>query len=486
MPRLVASVAVLMVWAAAAAAAAPPGAVTPQAGEPRPPAKPNVVLFLVDDMGMVDVGCYGATYHKTPNVDRLAAGGMRFTQAYAAACICSPTRAALLTGRWPVQTGITDWIPGHLRPAAKLKVPDIYNELPLAEVTLAEALRANGYATASVGKWHLGGPDFYPEKHGFDLNVAGTDKGQPPSYFSPYNIATLPDGPPGEHVTDRLTAEAERWVEQNKDRPFFLYLPHFAVHTPIQPRKDLLAKYKGIEAPGDQKNPAYAALVEGVDESVGRLTRKLDELKLTNKTIFVFTSDNGGLSQVANGTKPGPASNKPLRGGKGTLYEGGVRVPLVVRYPGVVKPGTTCDVPVVSQDLFATVLAMTGTDRPAPPPSAGPMPVDGLSLVPLLAGGGSGDGGGWSRDALYWHYPHYHPGGATPCGSIRKGDWKLIETFEDGKVELFDLKADPYETTDLAAREPAKAAELRKALADWRAANGAKMPTPNPAYKLGA
>ena len=468
--RTALSVALLAALLASPAASAQPAA-------PTPPARPNVLLVLIDDMGERDLGCYGSTYHETPAIDRLAAQGMRFTQAYSAACICSPTRAAILTGKSPARLHLTDWIPGHKRPKAKLAVPDFHAELPAAEVTLAERFKAAGYATASIGKWHLGGPAAYPERHGFDLNVGGTEKGSPPSYFSPYRTPTLADGPAGEYLTGRLTTEAERFMEANRDKPFFLYLPHYTVHTPIQPRKDLLAKYQAKPPAGPQANPAYAAMVESADQSVGRLLRKLDDLKLADQTIVVFTSDNGGLSGT-NGRQNGPTSNLPLRAGKGTMYEGGVRVPLIVRYPAAVKPGTTSDVPVISQDLFPTLSELAGV---APPADGKLAPGDGSSVVPLLK-----QSGGIGRDALYWHYPHYHPGGATPCATVRHGDWKLTRYFEDGRLELFDLKADPHEKDDVATAQPARAAELAGRLDQWLKDVNAQMPTPNPDHEPNA
>jgi len=287
---------------------------------------PNIVIFFIDDLGATDLGSTGSHFYETPNLDRLAAQGVRFTQAYSACTVCSPTRAALLTGKYPARLHITDWITGHKRPFAKLQVPDWTMHLPLEEVTIAELLKPRGYASASIGKWHLGGPEFFPDKHGFDFTLAGTDRGQPPSYFSPYKIATLPDGPPGEFLTDREAAEACGFIERNKERPFLLYIPHYAVHTPIQGKAEVIAKYqKKAQPDAPQKNAAYAALVESVDDSVGRVLAKLDELKLAERTVVIFTSDNGGLLSITR--------NLGLRAGKGSAYEGGVRVPLIVRWP---------------------------------------------------------------------------------------------------------------------------------------------------------
>jgi len=426
--------------------------------------KPNFVFFLVDDLGWRDVGCYGTKFYETPHIDRLAREGMRFTDAYAACPVCSPTRASILTGKYPARLNLTDWIPGQREKNPKLLVPKFNQELPLEEVTIAEALKAAGYACASIGKWHLGGEPYYPDKQGFDLNVGGTAKGQPPRYFSPYGIPTLADGPKGEYLTDRLADEAEKFIEQNRDRPFFLYLPHFAVHTPIQGKEEITAKYARKPPDGDQKNATYAAMIESVDQSVGRVMKKLDALGLADRTVVFFMSDNGGLAGIT--------SNAPLRAGKGTLYEGGIREPMIVKWPGVVRSGTTASTPVTSTDFYPTILEMAGL------PPKPEQHVDGLSLMPLLK-----ESGPLRRDTLYWHYPHYHR--TTPAGALRRGDWKLIEYFEDGRVELYNLKEDLSETKDLATTMPEKARELQKMLADWRRSVGAQMPTPNPDYKEG-
>ncbi|HLF95418.1 MAG TPA: sulfatase, partial [Planctomycetota bacterium] len=285
---------------------------------------PNVVVILVDDLGWTDLGCFGSPFYETPHIDRLAAQGMRFTHAYSACTVCSPTRASLMTGKYPARLHVTDWIAGHARPKAKLKVPDWTKHLALEETTVAEALKAAGYATASIGKWHLGPPAHFPEKQGFDLNRGGCDKGQPPSYFSPYRIPTLEEGEKGEYLTDRLTTEALAFLDSNKDRPFLLHFPHYGVHTPLQAKKAVVEKYQAkAKAGADHRNAAYAAMIESVDDSVGRIVAKIEELKLSSRTLIVFTSDNGGLLQST--------SNRPLRAGKGSAYEGGVRVPMIVR-----------------------------------------------------------------------------------------------------------------------------------------------------------
>jgi arylsulfatase A-like enzyme len=432
-------------------------------------ARPNVIVMLIDDMGMTDLGCQGSPFYETPGVDRLAREGMRFTQAYSACTVCSPTRAAMLTGRYPARLHITDWIAGHVRPRAKLKIPDWTKHLPLEEITIAELLKPAGYAAASIGKWHLGGPEFYPDKQGFDVNLGGTDRGQPPSYFSPYKIATLPDGPDGEFLTDRESTEACKWIAAHKDGPFFLYLPHHAVHTPLMGKPEVVAKYKARAKPGDpQRNATYAALVETVSDSMTRILDQLDALKIADRTVVLFTSDNGGL---IGGTNNPVTANLGLRAGKGSAYEGGVRVPFIVKWPGVTKPGSTCDTPVITVDILPTVAQIAGVAAPAE------RPLDGESLVPLLRGTG-----GLKRDAIFWHYPHYHPGGATPYSAVRQGDWRLVTFYEDNHIELYNLKNDPQEKTDLAAAESKKAGELKTRLNAWLKDVGAQMPTPNPDY----
>lgn len=444
--------------------------VMPASAQDRPP---NIIFMLIDDMGWTDLGCYGSKYYETPNIDQLAKEGMRFTQAYSACTVCSPTRAAALTGKAPARLHITDWIAGHDRPNARLKIPDWTKHLPLEEETLAERLKTRGYATASIGKWHLGGPDFHPEKHGFDVNIGGTDQGSPPSYFSPYKLATLPDGPKDEFLTDRLTNEAIAFIGKTKEQPFFIYLPHYAVHTPIMGKPEIVAKYQAKLADGGHGNPVYAALVESVDDSVGRLRETLKKLDLEANTIFVFTSDNGGLSGLvsAQGWRRGPTDNSPSRLGKGSAYDGGVHIPLIVAWPGTVPADTVCDVPVITYDHVPTLLEATGTDL-----KEGQI-VDGESLMPLLT-----EKGILKRDAIFWHYPHYHPGSATPYSAIREGDWKLIEFFEDDRVELYNLLRDPGEAQEVSEVDTDVALRLKETLQAWRLKVGAQETTPNEAY----
>jgi arylsulfatase A-like enzyme len=439
------------------------------------PVKPNVVLILADDLGWTDLACYGSDFYETPHLDRLARDGMKFTQNYSACTVCSPTRAALMTGKYPARLHITDWIPGLMPDNPKLLVPDWSKQLPLTEKTIADAFKSAGYRTGSIGKWHLGPEAYYPDKHGFDVNIAGTDKPAPPTYFAPWKIPTLTEGKDGEYVTDRLAEEAVKFIEAAKDKPFFLYLPHFAVHTPIQGRPDLVAKYRAKLKPGlTHTNAIYAAMIESLDTAVGRVRAKLDELKLADRTIVVFTSDNGGL--ITRGT----TSNQPLRYGKASAYEGGVRVPLIVHWPGVTKAGSASDTPVITMDLFPTMLEAAGLKPPPVTSPTGASGRDGVSLVPLLRGTDKP-----ARTELFWHYPHhqhYQLGGATPYGAIRSGDFKLVEFFNDMHVELYNIREDISEQRDLATAQPKKAEELRARLHAWRKEVGAQMPTPNPNY----
>ena len=452
---------------------------------------PNFVFFLIDDLGWKELGAFGSSYHLTPNIDALAASGMRFTEAYAASPVCSPTRASILTGRHPARLDITDWIGGSQR--GELLPAEYVDHLPPEEVTLAEVLKAAGYATGYVGKWHLGDAPHLPESQGFDLNVGGTGAGQPASYFFPYKAAEgndpywdvpgLEAGEDGEYLTDRLTDEALAFLDGHREGPFLLYLAHYAVHTPIQSKEALAERYEArrdsVPSPSGpreesehgrartrlvQDDPAYAGMVQSVDESVGRVLRRLDDLGLTDDTVVIFMSDNGGLSTLA-GERVGPTSNSPLRAGKGWLYEGGIREPMIIRWPGRVAAGVECQVPVQSTDFFPTMVEMAGASAVA----AGPL--DGSSLVPLLTGTGD-----LRRDALFWHFPHYHGSGSRPSGAIRMGRWKLLEWLEDGAVELYDLEADPEERLDLALAEPERTRQLLDRLRSWREEVGANMP----------
>ena len=450
--------------------------------------KLNFVFFLIDDLGWTDLGCYGSTFYETPNIDRLASEGMRFTDAYAACPVCSPTRGSIMTGKYPARLGITQWIGGPNQPTP------YRHYLPLEEVTIAEALKRAGYATGFVGKWHLATRDpdrakYYPDRQGFDVNIGGDSSGAPPTYFWPYSrrnrtLETMPPGgAEGEYLTDRLTDESLKFLDANKDGPFLLYLSHYAVHTPIESKQALTDKYKSRaeklpETGGPkfapvygryktrmvQDNPAYAGMVQSVDESIGRVMKKLAELGVDGNTAIIFMSDNGGLSTVA---REGPTCNLPLRAGKGWLYEGGIREPMIIKWPGVVRPGGVCSEPVTSTDFYPTMLQMTGL------PLTPEQHVDGVSMVPLLKGTGR-----LRRKAIYWHYPHYHGSGNKPSGAIRAGDYKLIEWYEDNSIELYNLKDDLGEQNDLASSMPKKAAELRGLLHQWLRQTKATVPTP--------
>ncbi len=439
-------------------------------------AKPNIVFILADDLGAADLGCTGSTFYKTPHIDALAKAGLRFTHAYSACPVCSPTRAAILTGLYPARIGVTDWLPGAPdRPARKLNRPPLLMQLPLDAITLAERLKTVGYATAHIGKWHLGGDGFGPLQQGFDINIGGNEIGTTLSYFAPYErmikgerrvMPGLEQTQAGEYLTDRLTLEVEKFIRANADKPFFLYLPHYAVHTPMRAKDELIRKYPNKPTFGKQSNPVYAAMVESLDDSVGRILKVLDELKLTENTIVVFTSDNGGLATLEGMPQP-PTFNGPYREGKGYLYEGGIRVPLIMRGPGIKGQGRVDTTPVCSIDFVPTLCELCGvpvTDK-----------LDGESLRTVLAGTGA-----LTPRALYWHYPHYANQGSKPGGAIRDGNYKLIEFFENGRTELFDLKAG--EGKNLIEEKPEIARRLADQLARWRRDVGAKMMTPNSDY----
>lgn len=441
-----------------------------------PAAKPNFVFLLVDDLGWGDLGCFGSTFHETPNIDKLCADGMKFTRAYSACTVCSPSRAAILTGRSPARLHLTDWIPGHRNPAAKLAVPDWKMYIDNDRITLPEALKEEGgYISQFIGKWHLMPdltpalwPEHTPEKHGFDGNVAGREWGHPKgpgTYFFPWDMPNLDGGKPGDFLTDRITDKAEAFLDTTGDKPFLLYMSYYEVHSPIMSKPEYVEKFKTklAKSPAGtyaQTNVKYAGLVKSLDDSVGRIVEKLRVQGKLGNTIFIFTSDNG--SPVHDNTGG-------LRGTKGTAFEGGTRVPAFVVWPGVTKPGSTCDTPIIGMDYFPTMLEMAG--RPFKPEEH----KDGISIVPLLK-----QSGALSREALYWHYPHYHTG--KPYGTVLYKGWKLIEFFEDGELMLFDLNNDPNEENNLARSKPEKAAELLKKMREWRMETGAQMMSPNPDY----
>jgi len=420
---------------------------------------------------------------------------MLFTDAYAAAPVCSPTRASILTGKYPANVGVTNWIGGHTR--GKLIDAPYIDHLPLEEKSLAAALKEGGYHTWHVGKWHLGEREYYPDRHGFDVNIGGCSWGSPHNgYFSPWGIETLPDGPEGEELTDRLTDEAIALIKGCDDQPFFLNLWYYAVHTPIQGKPELVqyyedkAKRMGLDQiepfevgeyfPCEHKkhlrvtrrviqsDPAYAALIHNLDENIGRLMKALEETGKLENTVVIFTSDNGGLS-TAEGS---PTCNSPFSEGKGWMYEGGTREPLIVKWPGVTTPGSRCSVPVTSPDFYPTILEIAGL------PLLPQQHTDGVSFASLLRGEQS-----LVRDAIFWHYPHYGNQGGTPASSIRMGDFKLIEFFEDGHLELYNLKDDVSEKHNLVAELPELAAKMQQRLSEWRTSIGAKIPQPNPENK---
>lgn len=448
--------------------------------------KPNIVFILVDDLGWIDTGCYGSKYYETPNIDKLAAEGIRFTNAYAACAVCSPTRAAVMTGRYPARLGVTDWIRSRFQGGKipenkknpteyvggknkKLLCPLNALWMELEEITIAEALKPAGYTSCHIGKWHLGADDWYPDRQGFDFNVGGCDYGQPPNYFDPYfrkgqgAIPTLEPRRKGEYLTDREADEAVKFIQNHKDNSFFLYMAHYTVHTPIQAKKDLIEKYKA-KPPTNQKNPTYAAMVESLDDAVGRICSALDDLDLAENTIIFFTSDNGGLL--------GPTNNTPLRSGKGFPYEGGIREPLIVRWPKVIKPGTISHEPVTSVDYFPTICQ--AADVPLP----NDRDIDGVSLLDHLKSNGTLE---LNRHALYWHFPHYR-GNVVPYSIIREGSWKLIKRYEGKPFELFNLKSDISEESDLSEIYPTKTRQLDAKLRRWLRLTGAKLPKSNPNY----
>ncbi|TKJ38732.1 MAG: arylsulfatase [Planctomycetes bacterium B3_Pla] len=436
---------------AGAASLVVPSCVSASSG---PHKRPNVIFILIDDMGWPDVACYDSKFHETPNIDRLADQGMKFTDAYAACPVCSPTRASIMAGQYPARVGITDFIPGHWRPYEKLVVPENRLQLPLESVTIGEVLKEQGYATCYIGKWHLGGKGYSPDKQGFEKVVLSVKNRN-------------------DKQVSGFTDKAIEFIEEKKQEPFFLYLSHHSVHIKLEAPQELVDKYKNKPKPASGvNNPVYAAMVEHLDTHTGRILKKLDDLDLAERTIVIFFSDNGGLRQ-AYGGYGGPrqivSTNAPLRDEKGTVYEGGVREPLIVRWPGVVKSGTICSVPVTSVDFYPTFLNIVGAK------GSPNQPLDGESILPLLKQTGT-----LERRAIYWHYPHYHH--SRPAGAIREGDWKLIEFFEEGHLELYNLKRDIGEKNNLAGTMPKKAAALQRKLAKWRKSVGAKMPTPNPDY----
>ena len=436
--------------------------------------RPNFVFFLVDDLGYMDIGANNpGTFYETPNIDALARSGMRFTDGYAANPVCSPTRYSIMTGRYPSRINATNFFSG--KRGGRFKPAPLTDRMPLGEFTLGEAFQEAGYRTAFLGKWHLGpSAEFWPEQQGFDVNIGGHVRGLPRSYFSPYSNPRLTDGPPGEHLTARLTEEAIHLIDENRAQPFLIYLSFYSVHTPLQAPRKLVEKYrrKAEALAGQpefgpeeqvwpnarerrvrilQKHPTYAAMVESMDTSIGRVLNHLKETGLDQKTVVCFMSDNGGLAT----SEGSPTSNLPLRGGKGWVYEGGIREPFLIRAPGVTKPGSISSEPVISTDFYPTLLELAGL-KPNPEQHS-----DGRSLVPVLKGEAA-----LNRD-LFWHYPHYSNQGGFPGGAVRDGQWKLIERYEDGRTQLYNLQDDIGETSDLAAQLPDRVSAMTARLHAW-------------------
>lgn len=491
--------------------------------------KPNVVFILIDDMGWRDLSCFGSDFYETPNIDRMAQMGTMFSQAYAPCHVSSPSRASLLTGMYPASLGITDWLPGRREYSfQRLSTTNVVQDLPAEAKTIAETLRDNGYGTAMIGKWHLGETGSVPQEHGFDIHIPnGFLRGWPDTYYAPFNMNGY-NGEEGDYLTDKMTDEAINYIEENKDRPFFLMLSHFAVHDPVEGRADLVEKYKAklknmpesqlreyvlegnpdgsetftaeeLEALIDnplyeshrilprnlvkikqiQDNVHFAAMVESVDESVGRISATLDSLGIADNTIMIFYSDNGGMSAANYGNpnrvvpqaqidKAYSTSVAPLRGGKGWLYEGGLRVPLIIRWSGNISEGAVSDIPVTGPDLYKTIVSMTGVKAPE---GAG---ADGIDIYSELQGRTTTD------RAIFWHFPHYsNHGMLTPSGAVRYGDYKLIEYYENGTVQLFNLRDDVRETTDISAGNPQIVSDLKRRLKEWRESVGAEMPSEN-------
>ncbi|MFC2120206.1 sulfatase [Bacteroidota bacterium] len=446
----------------------------------------NFILINIDDLGWTDLECYGSKYYETPNIDRLASQGLKFTSAYASCAVSSPTRASLMTGRYPARIGITDWIrarfQGAVIPEDKKFVPEYVGNksnqvlcpnnpywMDHNELTIAELLKKKDYTTCHIGKWHLGTDDWYPASQGFDLNYGGCDYGHPPGYFDPYDnkerdgIPNLEPRKKGEYLTDREADEAVKFIRDHKDGPFFLNFCPYAVHTPLQAKKELVEKYKA-KTPTKQNNAVYAAMIESVDDAVGGIMDILDELKIADNTVIIFTSDNGGLLGYAT-------NNEPLREGKGYPYEGGIRIPLIVRWPGVVEEGSINDFPVISTDIFPTICEAAEIQLPED------LEIDGLSLMPIFNGKNSLD-----RDLLCWHFPHYRSKEVGPYSIVRLENWKMIKWYEGPVYELYNLENDLSEKNDLTKSIPEKVIEMDIILRNWLNSINARSPVENPDY----
>ena len=471
--------------------------------------QPNIVFFLIDDLGWADLGCYGSSFYETPNIDALAADSMLFTDAYASCPVCSPTRASIMSGKYPARVGITNYIDwrGKMHPLKGRLIDVPYKkELPQEETCIAAALKEAGYQTWHVGKWHLGGEGYYPHQHGFDANVGGCEWGMPVNgYFSPWNLPTLDDSevPEGTYLTDYLTDRAIKLIQEKDEQPFYLNMSYYSVHTPIQAKESYIQKYRNklkhmglsenppseIIGPNvfradpdqvirrrlEQSMPAYAAMIEILDENIGRIIQTLKDQDLYEDTVIVFTSDNGGLATMVgprDENRCGITCNAPLKNGKAWMCDGGIRVSQFIRWPGHTAAGERCHTPVTSTDFYPTLLEMAGA--PAKPEQH----VDGVSLCPLLNKSGS-----LQRDAIFWHFPHYHQVAQSPGTAIRKGDYKLIEYYDTNSFELYNLKNDIGEDHELSGSEPEKLHELKADLAAWKESICAQIPERNPDWE---
>ncbi|MGK0238156.1 MAG: arylsulfatase A [Candidatus Pelagisphaera sp.] len=433
--------------------------------------RPNIILFLADDLGWTGLSSFGSDFYETPNLDRLASKGVKFTNAYAACTVCSPTRASIMTGMYPARLRLTDFIAGQNRPFAKTTIPDWTKGLDKNYTTIAEALKGGGYRTIHVGKWHLDFPN-QPNQgataHGFDVSH-DKPKGTRGYFIKDKTVQDL--GLKTNYTTDYLTDKAIEEIDRSKENPFFLYFAYNVPHTPIQGRDDLVAYFeKKVDPNATHNNPTYAAMVKSLDLSIGRVLDHLDANGLSENTLIVFTSDNGGLTQ-RNGKHDEFTENLPLRRGKGSAYEGGVRVPAIAYWPGITQPGTVSKTPVITTDYYPTFLAAAGVKGVQSHNAA----IDGKNLIPIFKNSAR------SIDRnLFWHFPHYHAGGDGPYSSIRSGDWRLVEFHEDGKLELYRIGNDLGESSNLAANHPEKRAQLQAELHKWRRSLSAQMPTPNP------
>ena len=449
-------------------AALPLLTVLPLHAENKDTGRPNIVMFLIDDLGWKDFSCYGSKFYQTPTIDSLAREGIMFTNAYSSCTVSSPTRASLMTGKYPARLHLTDWISGWNYGRAKLSIPEWTKYLPLEEKTVAEYLKEAGYATWHIGKWHLGDDEkYWPENQGFDINIGGNYKGAPiknkqgcGGYFSPYCLPRLENGPEGEYLTDRLTNEAVRLIEQNGGKPFFLNMAHYAVHAPLGAKPEILKKYEALaDSSYFQNNATYAAMIQSVDESLRSIINALQHKGVLNNTLIIVTSDNGAVHRTSK--------SYPLRKGKGSEYEGGVRVPLIISWKGHTVTGKSTDEPAITPDLFSTILDAANVKTQD-------KTIDGKSLLPVM------QGKALEERPIFWHYPHYHDGGARPYSAIRLGDWKLIKKYEDNSYELYNLKNDVGETKNLSKKYPQKTKELSTILIQWLNSVKAQYPTPNP------